>query len=63
MTIYSNAYSKIISDIALMSGAVDRVLDGDCYNGGSMPGWLGKYDHLLAEGVAASEAAAAAVSW
>lgn len=59
VTIYSNAYSKIISDIALMSGAVDRVLDGDCYNGGSMPGWLGKYDHLLAEGVNRSAVAPA----
>ena len=59
VTVYSNAYSKIISDIALMSNAVDRVLDGDCYNGGSMSGWLQKYDHLLAKGVNRSAVAPA----
>lgn len=47
VTTYSNAYSKMISNIALLSTAVDRVLDGDCYNGGSYSGWLTKYERLL----------------
>jgi hypothetical protein len=47
VTAYSNAYSKMISNIALLSTAIDRVLDGDCYNGGSYKGWLAKYQKLL----------------
>lgn len=51
VTTYSNAYSRMISNIALLSTAVDRVLDGDCYNGVSYSGWLGKYQKLLRPGV------------
>jgi hypothetical protein len=59
VTVYSNAYSKMISNIELLSGAVDRVLDGDCYNGGSYSGWLAKYKRLLGPGVNRSAVAPA----
>ena len=59
VTTYSNAYSKMISNVALLSTAVDRVLDGDCYNGGSYKGWLAKYEHLLGPGVNRSAVAPA----
>ena len=59
VTTYSNAYSKMISNIALLSGATDRVLDGDCYNGGSYNGWVAKYKQLLQPGVNRSAVAPA----
>jgi hypothetical protein len=59
VTVYSNAYSKMISNLALLSQSTDRVLDGDCYNGGSFAGWLGKYNKLLAKGVNRSAVAPA----
>lgn len=59
VTVYSNAYSRMISDMALLAASADRVLDGDCYNGGSWDGWLSKYDKLLAHNINRSRVAPA----
>jgi hypothetical protein len=58
VTLYSNAFSPIIEDVALLSTSVDRVLAGQTYNGGlnsqagaGMAGWLAHYEKLLSPGV------------
>ena len=66
VTLYSNAFTPLISDIALLSQSIDRVLDGGTYNGGldgqagaGMAGWLANYGKLLVPGVNRSHVAPA----
>jgi hypothetical protein len=48
VTVYSNAFSPIIEDIALFSKSIDRVLTGQTYNGG-LNGQVGWHDWLACE--------------
>lgn len=59
VTVYSTKFTKMTSDIALLSKTVDGVLDGACYNGKSYKDWLSNYNRLLHPGVNRSAVAPA----
>lgn len=48
VSVYSNAYSSIIADIADYASSVGAVLTGETYNGKDYPSWLANYESVAA---------------